>query len=1143
MWFRRVPALSVVLLAISSAFGLPQQHTPPKMGTGIYRGHRVTYQVVNGRLMFDGDIVLDHVAQEVSASHQQGGTLDYRQYLWPKVGSVYQIPYIIDPSSSDTTNIMTAISTYNSQLSGVIQWVPHTSETDYVDFYLQASDTSGEGNSYIGRVGKEQVIGGSGNASVATLLHEMGHATGFWHEQARPDRDSFVTVNLANMISAEYPNSAKQFDDMQPLTLYDWSSIMEYFAMNFTKNGLPVIETIPQGMPLANTVGYSAGDLDAIERLYTSTPSAVTITSNPPGLQVTVDGSLVTTPQTYNWPLRSTHTVSVDSNAQTLNGVTYTYGRWNDDGAATHTITVLPGNGEVAFPASKPAVTVYMASFIQLVPYTMTVYPTGTGTITPSPAPQSYPGVSGVYFTARQQVTLTATPNPGQNFYQYINSPYWLPGGLSINPKTFVVMDDGTPINTTTYFTPTSSPIFTIDSSPHGPNFYVVVDGNYWPAPTSFSPFYNSAWNVGTNHTIAVDNPEYPWSFATRFAFGSWSDGGAVSHSITAPASSTNYTASLDPQYYVSTYANEGCAGSVGVTPASPTGDGFYATGTLLTFTQTPVSPWIFTEWQQNLSGTSNPLNTTISDELVGVADYSTTTTPVTVTSLSPSAAVSGGGAFTLTINGTGFTSQSVVFINNNYRAATFVNSTKLTVAMTSADLATPGGFQVFVQNDPPGSWTCSAYGALPFNVASSPIVKPSVLNLTFSPALVNTTSTAKTVTIKNTGTSAVTLNSEAVNTGDFSIASNTCGATLGAGKTCTVGLTFTPHESGTTAGSLTISDTAPDSPQIVSLTGTGQLPLTLSLMTLAFGTEPVGGTTASKVVTLTNNQSSTLSFAFSTSANYAVSGGGTTCSGSLASKAACNIAITFSPTANGVINGGLTITDGTSFSPQIVMLSGTGSGGAAAPLTFTPASVSFGTQVVGTSSAARTVTVKNVSAGAVTLSSIAASGDFIVAGSGATPCAASLSLNAGASCTMTVTFAPALGASGTVSGAVAVSDNAAVGQQVLDVKGPAALPLTFAPASLTFASQSVASASAPQTVTVTNNLAAAVNLTVSGSGEYSAVAGGPTPCGSSLAGKTSCTFTVTFTPSSVGTRASAIVVSDSATPGVEHLNVTGTGQ
>src|SRR5580704_14545591 len=108
---------------------------------------------------------------------------------------------------------------------------------------------------------------------------------------------------------------------------------------------------------------------------------------------------------------------------------------------------------------------------------------------------------------------------------------------------------------------------------------------------------------------------------------------------------------------------------------------------------------------------------------------------------------------------------------------------------------------------------------------------------------------------------------------------------------------------------------------------------------------------------------------------------------------------------------------------------------------------------------------------------------------------------------------------------------------------GTAALPLTIAPATLTFTAQTVGTASAAQTVTLTNNLGTSVSPTITGSGDFAAAPGGTTPCGSTLAAKAQCTFTVTFTPSAVGARTSDITVTDSASSSVQTLNVTGTGQ
>jgi hypothetical protein len=88
-----------------------------------------------------------------------------------------------------------------------------------------------------------------------------------------------------------------------------------------------------------------------------------------------------------------------------------------------------------------------------------------------------------------------------------------------------------------------------------------------------------------------------------------------------------------------------------------------------------------------------------------------------------------------------------------------------------------------------------------------------------------------------------------------------------------------------------------------------------------------------------------------------------------------------------------------------------------------------------------------------------------------------------------------------------------------------------------------VATTSATQTVTLTNNLAASLSPVIVGNGDYNATLGGSTPCSSTLAAHAHCTFTVNFTPSAAGTRGSAITVNDSATRSVQTMTVTGIGQ
>ncbi len=1112
----------------------------------------VTYTVKNGKATFQGDIILEKVDPIDPQLAQPSFGVDYAQYLWLKVGSQYQIPYVIASGSGDLTNLNAALSQFNSTFSN-IQFVALTTQTDYVNFYFNPSDFSGECEATVGRAGGEQQVGGSGACTVATILHELGHTVGLWHEQSRPDRNTYVSVNYSNLIKGSIGNFNQIYDNSQTFgTYFDYASIMEYPAFSFSRNGGPAIESIPAGIPLSNNNGYSTADIDGIERLYGSAPTAVTVTSNPPGLQVIVDGATVTTPQVYNWTLNSPHTLDIPSGVQSQSGVIvnsttpttfyYTYGRWNDATASSHSITVQPGNGETATPATAPAVTTYSANFIQLVPYAAAIYPTGAGTVTPSPAPQSYSGSSLVFYTARQQVSLTASPNSGQNFYEFNNAPFWLPGGLGANPKTFYVPDTGLTVNTTVEFSPSAVYTVNVNPNPFSSNLNIYGDGGFAYAPKNFSSFYDSTWTAGSVHTVGVDPLVYPYSSNSRYRFTSWNDGTtATTDSVTLPATSTTYTASLTPEFFVTDYVNESCAGSINVSPSSPTGDGFYPSGDVVTFTETPATGWVFTGWQYDLVGsaTSEPL--TVTDEVLVTADYNTTGTPLLLTSLSPTAAVAGGPSFTLILNGSGFSASTLVSVDGSYPTVKFISTVQLEVTVTAAQIATPGAFQVYVEDFPAGA-SCAAFGYLPFTVANAPIVTPSPLSLAFSPQLAGTTSATKVVAFKNSSSAAVSIHSLSA-TGNFVVAATNCGSTLASGASCKATVTFTPSVGGALTGSLAISDSAPDSPQTVALTGTGVLPLTISPATLAFGAVGVNTTSAAKAVSLTNNQASTLSFSFAASGNYAISSSGTTCGSSLAAKAKCSIAVTFTPIAPGSINGALTITDSTSFNTQLVALSGTGLGSGPVPLTFTPSTLTFSAQTVGTTSAGKTVALKNVSASALTLNSIASSGEFAAAGSGTAPCTAGLSLAAGKSCALSVTFSPAFGASGVIGGAVVLTDTASVGQQILDARGTAVLPLVFAPTSLTFPAQTVGTTSAAQTVTITNSLATSLSPAISGSGDFAIVPGGATPCTTTLAARSGCTFTVTFTPSAVGTRASAITVTDSANPGVQTINVTGTGQ
>jgi hypothetical protein len=543
-------------------------------------------------------------------------------------------------------------------------------------------------------------------------------------------------------------------------------------------------------------------------------------------------------------------------------------------------------------------------------------------------------------------------------------------------------------------------------------------------------------------------------------------------------------------------------------------------------------------------SATNSPQTVTLTG--TGVADIVTvTTTPASETFAAQTVNTTSAGKV-VTVKNTGNISTPVTisnptgdFAQTNNCPTTLSAGASCSVTVTFTPKATGTLTGSFTVNDnatnSPQTVKLTGTGTEPVVITITPASEA------FTSTAVGSSSTQKTITVKNAGSQSTAIS--ITSSGDFAAATNTCTGTLSGGGTCTINEEFVPTATGAISGAITITDGATNSPQIVSLTGTGLAPVTFSPVSLAFGSETVGSTTAAKTVTMTNNLSSMLpGISLSASGNYTLASG-TTCTSTLGPAAHCTIAVTFTPTASGSIDGALTANYSSAYSPLEVKLTGSGTGGSTSPLKFTPASLAFTSQAIGTTSSPKTVTVQNTSTTLpVTISTIATSGNFTAVGSGATPCSNGFTLIASASCTLSVTFAPSI--AGAIQGALVISDNnSTVGQQIVNLTGTAVLPVTIAPTSLTFASQTVGTTSAAQTLTLTNNSNAVLTgLSFTGSGDFSVTAGVTTPCGTSLAAGAKCTLSVTFAPNKTGSITGAATISDSAVTSPQVVKLTGTG-
>ncbi len=253
----------------------------------------------------------------------------------------------------------------------------------------------------------------------------------------------------------------------------------------------------------------------------------------------------------------------------------------------------------------------------------------------------------------------------------------------------------------------------------------------------------------------------------------------------------------------------------------------------------------------------------------------------------------------------------------------------------------------------------------------SAPAVSLSPMSLSFGNQNVGTTSAAQTITLTNSGGAPLTITSIALNgpnPADFGESANCplSPSMLAVGASCVISIIFSPSATGARAASISVGDNATDSPQNVSLSGTGvgSTPtVTLKRMAFRFGSQRIGATSARQTTTLTNSGTValTISSITLTGRNAADFAATATCPATLAPHAACTIGVTFTPTAIGIRSARISIGDNAGNSPQSVILVGMGVASAPAVTRSLP-QASTGSRGVGSTSAAPAVAVIDTS-------------------------------------------------------------------------------------------------------------------------------------------------------------------------------------
>ncbi|MEV4937431.1 M12 family metallopeptidase [Streptomyces zaomyceticus] len=236
----------------------------------------VRYADIDGYAVVEGDIEIGTV-EEVRAIHEAGGPAGLEgvivtgdQLRWPDA----TIPYEIDPALPAPERVRSAITHWEEHTRIRFEKRTASNAARFPDFVRFVRGDSCR--SPVGRVGGQQFIRLADDCPRDTVIHEIGHAVGLWHEHSRMDRDQFITVHLENIAPEQRHNFDQNITDGDDVGPYDYASIMHYppwfLATSPDKPTFSVLRPVPEGVVVGEVSKLSIGDINAVIRMYPAPP-------------------------------------------------------------------------------------------------------------------------------------------------------------------------------------------------------------------------------------------------------------------------------------------------------------------------------------------------------------------------------------------------------------------------------------------------------------------------------------------------------------------------------------------------------------------------------------------------------------------------------------------------------------------------------------------------------------------------------------------------------------------------------------------------------------------------------------------------------------------------------------------------------
>lgn len=227
------------------------------------------HEIIDGQRVFEGDILLPEPipAEELVSLHEEFGSIEQalatrsNSYRWP-LALMY---YTVADDAPNKSRITAAIKHWNDKTRVILQ--PRTNQRDYVTF------RKGSGcSATVGKVGGQQFINLSTGCSTGNIIHEIGHALGLWHTQARTDRGTYVTIHTSNIQAGKEHNFqtyTQRGQSGKNIGTYQTNSLMHYGSFSFCKDPAKPTITRKDGSTFsAQRSGLTSADISSVHSYY-----------------------------------------------------------------------------------------------------------------------------------------------------------------------------------------------------------------------------------------------------------------------------------------------------------------------------------------------------------------------------------------------------------------------------------------------------------------------------------------------------------------------------------------------------------------------------------------------------------------------------------------------------------------------------------------------------------------------------------------------------------------------------------------------------------------------------------------------------------------------------------------------------------